>query len=282
MRTWLVIAVLAGAATRASAQTSAPAPQGVEVMVVGTYHFDNPGLDLFNAKADDVLKPVRQRELEVLAAALADFRPTKVMIERVAESDDLVDPFYEAFTPAAFARIRDERVQLGYRLAHRLGHKAVYAIDEQPSAGEPDYFPFGKVADWAKANDGTAWLDRLMAKGAEAAKETERLQGVTSVAGVLAARNAADEVEREQGLYYTLLAVGDANKQPGADLNAMWYLRNAKIFAKLQLAARPGDRVVVIYGAGHNYWLRHFAATTPGYRLIDPMPYLNRAVAASR
>ncbi len=55
------------------------------------------------------------------------------------------------------------------------------------------------------------------------------------------------------------------------------YLRNAKIFAKLMRQAKPGDRIVVVYGAGHNYWLRHFAGATPGYVSVDPMPYLKAA-----
>jgi hypothetical protein len=54
----------------------------------------------------------------------------------------------------------------------------------------------------------------------------------------------------------------------------MWYLRNAKMFSKLTLIARPGDRVLVLVGAGHAYWLRHFVETTPGFRLADPRPYL--------
>ena len=40
---------------------------------------------------------------------------------------------------------------------------------------------------------------------------------------------------------------------------------------------RPGARVLVVYGAGHGYWLRHFARETPGYRLVDVRPYLRDA-----
>jgi hypothetical protein len=32
--------------------------------------------------------------------------------------------------------------------------------------------------------------------------------------------------------------------------------------------------VLVVYGAGHNYWLREFAAGTPGFRLVDTNDYL--------
>jgi hypothetical protein len=62
----------------------------------------------------------------------------------------------------------------------------------------------------------------------------------------------------------------------------MWYLRNAKIFAKLINVAKPGDRILVVYGAGHGYWLRHFAATTPGYTSVDVTPYLKRAATKAR
>lgn len=72
MRWLAAVAAIAGAS---GALAQGPAP--IDVMVVGTYHMDNPGLDLANMKVDDVLKPERQKELEALSAALADFRPTR-------------------------------------------------------------------------------------------------------------------------------------------------------------------------------------------------------------
>jgi hypothetical protein len=38
--------------------------------------------------------------------------------------------------------------------------------------------------------------------------------------------------------------------------------------------ARPGDRILVVFGAGHTFWLRHFAALTPGYQLVEVNTYL--------
>ena len=77
-----------------------------------------------------------------------------------------------------------------------------------------------------------------------------------------------------------MLSIGDTEQQPGAEFNAMWYLRNAKIFAKLMTVAEPGDRILVVYGAGHAYWLRHFASETPGFTNVDPAPYLQIAAQA--
>ena len=278
--------VLAGlAAVFASAVTvpaSAQAAAAVQVMVLGTYHFDNPGLDLNNIKADDVLKPQRQKELEALAAALATFRPTKIMVERVVKEAGLADPRYATFKPEDLHENRDERVQVGYRLAHLLGHRTVFGIDEQPAEGEPDYFPFGKVDEWAKANDRGAALEALMGKAKAIAAEMESRQRRQSIPEMLLHDNSPAAEAESQGFYYALLEFGGTDAQVGADLNAMWYLRNAKIFAKLMKAAAPGDRILVVYGSGHNYWLRHFARTMPGYENIDPVPILAKAALSAK
>ena len=162
---WMLAMAGIAAATSASAGAPAEVPAPIEVMVVGTYHMANPGLDIHNVKADDVLKPARQRELEALSAALAAFRPTKIVVERIAKTPELLDHRYAEFTPAQLATNRDERVQVAYRLAHRLGMKQVYAIDEDPGPGEPDYFPFDKVVAWAKASNAQDRLDAHHGRG---------------------------------------------------------------------------------------------------------------------
>ena len=272
--------IVALAAITWAGAASAEEAKPVELMVVGTYHMNNPGLDLANVKADDVLKPERQRELEALSAALGEFRPTKIVVERIAKTPELLDHRYAEFTPSDLGKNRDERYQVAYRLAHSLGQKQVYAIDEDPGAGEPDYFPFGKVVDWAKANGAEPKLNAALDEvKAEVAQITD-LQATHSIAAVLASLNRPEKDEHAQAWHYRVLAYGDTDAQPGADLNAMWYLRNAKIFAKLMTVAKPGDRVLVVFGSGHNYWLRHFARMTPGFHNVDPVPYLQKAAAA--
>lgn len=269
----LVPMSLAMPAVASEPDASAP----VEVMVLGTYHMANPGLDLANMKADDVLKPQRQKELEALSAALEEFHPTKIVVERVVTDPKLIDPRYAEFSNADLAKNRDERVQIAYRLAKRMGMTTVYAIDEDPGEGEPDYFPFDKVVDWAKSNGAEPTLDAKMAEVKGEVARIEKLQSEGSIAYVLGNINRADRADQDQSWYYGVLALGDTEKQPGADLNAMWYLRNAKIFAKLMTVTKPGDRVLIVYGSGHNYWLRHFAKTAPGFRNVDPIPYLDKA-----
>lgn len=259
--------------TAAFAQTPDPAP--IEVMVLGTYHMSNPGQDLHNARVDPVTTPEKQAELDAVAEALARFEPTAIAIERVArDQSTMLDHRYPAFTPADLLTNPDERVQVGYRLAHRLGLERVYAIDEQDRDGQPSYFPFEDVQGWAEANGRMDVLGAMHAQVGAMIADMETRQRTDTVGGVLRWMNTAESAASDQTFYTAMLAFGAGDAQPGAILNGRWYTRNALIFARLMQAAKPGDRIVIVYGSGHSYWLRQFVQTTPGFRLVEANDYL--------
>lgn len=248
----------------------------VQVMVVGTYHFHNPGQDVHNAHVDPVTTPEKQAQLAALAERLAAFRPTAIALERVAaDPATLADQHFADFEPTDLLTDADERVQIGYRLAALARVDRVLAIDEQSDTR--DYFPFGPVVAWVEANGQQEAFGRLNAPVAAAMTELERRQSEDTIGAILADMNRRDHPvfgDAGQSFYYAMLAFGDGSEQPGAALNAGWYERNARIFAKLMHATGPGDRVVVVFGSGHSYWLRHFVEATPGFELVDPVPYL--------
>ena len=51
------------------------------IMILGSEHLANPGMDSFNRKMDDVLAPKRQREIKQLVTQLQAFQPTKIALE---------------------------------------------------------------------------------------------------------------------------------------------------------------------------------------------------------
>lgn len=262
--------------TIAVARTPSVEPAPIQVMIVGAFHFDNPGQDLNNATIDPVTTPAKQAELAAVAEGLRRFHPTAIAVERDAtDTATLLDHRYPEFTPAVLLTNPDERVQIGYRLAALEGLDRVYAIDEVGGEDERDYFPFGKVMAWIEAHDRQPEWEAMNGQVAAMTADLTRRQRTETIGALLADMNRRDHAfNGSMDFYYRLLAFGDAVDQPGAELNAAWYERNAKIFAKLMLAARPGDRIVVVYGAGHTYWLRHFVESTPGFVLVDPVPYL--------
>lgn len=245
----------------------------VQVMVLGTYHMDNPGQDLVNVRAADVLTPKRQDELAAVADALAKFKPTVVAVERITAAPDFVDERYARFDDAELARQRDERLQIGYRVARVAGLSTVHGIDEQPSAGEPDYFPFDKVQASTHARGQDAALDALMEQSGRMVAEFGRRQETSTVAELLQAANDEHGLA-DPSMYYALLGLDAGEDQPGAELLGYWYMRNAKIIAKLRDVVRPGDRVLVVFGAGHKHWLEQIATNAPGFEVVDARDYL--------
>lgn len=270
-----ILAALAALALPTAVLAQTPAPEPVEVMILGTYHFDNPGRDLHNARIDSVLTPDKQAQLEAVAEALIRFRPTAVAVERVAaDHTTMLDHRYPAFTPADLLTNADERVQIGYRLAHRMGLTRVYAIDEQEGDGEPTYFPFEAVHNWAHANGRAEDLAAMHATIAARMTDLEQRQRTQDVGSILAFMNGPESAAEDKAFHYALMQFGAGEAQPGAVLNGRWFTRNAEIFARLMQTAEPGDRIVVVYGAGHASWLRDMVQTTPGFRLVDPDDYL--------
>lgn len=261
----------------ALAQTTAPAP--IQVMVLGSFHMNNPGRDMNNMRVDSVTTPQKQTELAAVADALARFQPTAVAIERVApDQTTMLDNGWPDYRPEHLLTNADERVQIGYRLAARAGIDRVYAIDEKDREGQPTYFPMGPLMGWVQANGRMQDFQAIGGAIQGAIAQMEARQRERTVGQLLAEINAPDHPlvgPAGQGIYYSMIGFGAGDSQPGADLNARWYARNAQIFARLVQVAKPGDRIVVIYGTGHAYWLRHFVETTPGFELVEPTTYLS-------
>ena len=106
------------------------APAEVQVMLLGTYHFANPGRDVIKQDIDDVLQPRRQAELEDLVSRLASWKPDRIAVEQPISQTDSTRARYARYLAKTFAPSRNEVVQIGFRLASRLGHDAVYPIDD--------------------------------------------------------------------------------------------------------------------------------------------------------
>ena len=269
-------AILTGIAAIFVAASVNAAEKPVQVMVLGAYHFGNPGLDTNNIKVDSVLTPDKQKQLDAVATVLLTFKPTHVMVEMQSEEPDFNLAAYRRFTTDRLKTEANEIDQIGFRIAKRAGLAEVQGIDEQPKAGEPDYYPYDVVQSTAAQFDQTKILDDGNATVKTWLAQFENDQKTASVASLLVRTNS-DPLYLKMDSYYSWLRIGDKDVQAGADLNAMWYLRNAKIFGKLMQVAKPGDRILVVYGGGHGFWLRHFASLVPGYRNVDVMPYLARA-----
>jgi hypothetical protein len=260
-----ILALTFGAMPPAVSQQSpaekAAAPARAEVLVLGTYHMANPGHDIFNMQADDVLAPKRQAEIAQVMAVLKKFQPTKIAVEREV-GDKRIAKDYADYLAGTHELTRNEIEQIGFRLARELGHKAVYPVDVD---GE---FPFQRVVNYAKANGRSKDLDAILAEIGGMVKAQGEYLASHTILEALLFMNSDDKITRDVGFYYREARFGEPWEWAGADLVAEWFRRHMRLYANVaQLADTSNERILVIYGAGHLGWLQHDFTSDPTLRL---------------
>ena len=255
MRTTLVLPLVLAIPVASLAQ-SGPRP---EILVLGTYHMSNPGHDIHNIQADDVLSPRRQREIAQLIQVLKRFHPTKIAIEAEVGSQR-VGQEYSDYLAGKYTLSRNEIDQIGYRLAKELGHRVVYPVDE---GGE---FPWKRLVNYAKANGLAEKFDSLDSSMSAQVREQSDFLRSHTVLEMLEYMNSDAMAAGGVALYYALVRYGDPFDYAGPDLLAAWYQRNIRIYHNIvALINSPNDRILVIYGAGHLGWLRQDVPNEDGH-----------------
>lgn len=264
--------LLAGAIALASGQDTPPpaAAAAPVVMLVGVYHFDNPGRDVVNMAADDVTTPARQRESERLTTQFGRFRPTIVAIEEVGELPALESQGYADFSAGRREGSRNERDQLGFRLARESGARVASVDVDMP-------LPFGPLMEAAEAT-APERVEAVMAMAQRQADETSAALATGTVADALIYLNSPEVLTRNESLYYMMLPVSadEGATLPGVSVASAWYERNLRICTRILSAAQSGQRVIVFYGSGHIPQLAQCLGHA-GVRLEDPLPYLSAA-----
>jgi Family of unknown function (DUF5694) len=232
-----------------------------EILVLGVYHMSNPGHDIHNMQADDVLSPKRQLEMAQLIEVLKKFRPTKIAIEASVGSKRVAQE-YADYLAGKYVLSRNEDDQIGYRLARELGHHAVYPVDEDGD------FPWQRVVNYAKANGIAEKLDAVSAGWGTLVKEQGDFLRSHTVLETLQFMNSDSRVARDMGFYFAVARFGEPFEYAGPDLLAAWYQRNIRIYRNIvALIDSPSERILVIYGSGHLGWLRQNVADDPAVKL---------------
>ncbi|MBR9853261.1 MAG: hypothetical protein GYB37_01610 [Algicola sp.] len=243
--------------------------QKTKVLVVGTFHFDFPGLDEVKTSEDDkidVLQEPKKSELEDLVAYIKKFNPTKIAIEARPYWNTMQK--YKEYKNGMHKDDRDERYQLGMRIAADLELDSIYGIDA--TALSNDLYKqdsiyanklFNKV-DWNIEDPYWAYAEPYFEYRDKKMKDLHLLDFIKSM-------NTREAHNFNFGLYLTgSIATGDGQ---GADhLSMWWYNRNARIFSKLiNITKSPKERILVVFGNGHAAILRQLLEASPQYEFVE-------------
>ena len=73
-----------------------------EILVIGTYHFNNPGLDVAQYKVLDIMGEKPQKQLEEISSAIAKFKPTKIFTEWELKDQLALDTLYNQYRDGTY------------------------------------------------------------------------------------------------------------------------------------------------------------------------------------
>jgi len=265
-----LLMLITGSASVARAQFAALGGKtaGAQVLVIGSYHMSNPGLDAVTVRADDVLAPKRQREIEELATRLAAFRPTKVAIEIPYGKDSVSNALYRRYVAGSYTLDRTEMQQLGFRVAKSAGLPRIYGVDYDLDVN------LAPVMVWALTHGQPDLASAAQGLSAKLLAEADSMMKHATVGELVSALNSA-RADSAHGIYMAALRVGADTSYPGANATARWYERNLKIASNiLRVIDSPTDRVLVIIGAAHAPILRELLERVPGVRSVSPRDVL--------
>ena len=257
----------------ARAQTAAPcAANTSQIMILGTYHMDSPGLDSYNLKADDVLSDRRQKEIDQLLDGLERFKPTKIAVEGQYNQDYWTKRYHD-YLAGSYKPGRNEVEQIGFKLAKRLNHPDIYPVDYQMwmDGRVPAEIADPVVKAKASQNSNDAPEDKP-----DWIKREEELFKKSTVVEYLRYLNSDQARRPDHASYFDLLLPDDTNAPyRRTDLVTNWYKRNLRIFTNINRVAKfPGDRILLVIGSGHESILSDFARSSNYFCLVSAEDYL--------
>ena len=279
LRVTVALAAVHACASPLQAQSPWPAdaPQA-EVMLLGTFHFADQGLDSYRPRFDiDVRSPERQAEIESIVEQLAAFNPTRVAVERKPERQVQLDSLYRAYRAGEFELGPNEIYQIGFRLAARLGHERVWAID----APARSFFPGMTQAQWDSAQAVRPAVDPTWdAHYMHWYAYEDSLKTTMPLADFLLYMNQPERLLRSHGAYLVGTFRSSAGPEDwwGVDAMSFWWNRNLRMFSNImRLRQAPDERILVVVGVGHVPIIRHSIEAAPDVRLVEVGEYLRPA-----
>lgn len=237
----------------------------IKVLLLGVFHFENPGLDVAQFKNADILSASRQKEVIEVVNKLKAFAPDKIFIESPPESQVTIDSALAQYKAGKFTLHANEIQQLGFRLATDLKLPTLYGVDYLGAD-----FPFDSLMK--SANDaGQLSLTSFIKKIIDSVQTSfnEHMQKST-ISEILIWQNSLQASLSGVDFYFRLLVAGKPGNHVGSYLTSEWWRRNMIIYENiLKCLSGSEEKILVIFGSGHTALLREMMKFNPNIKLVD-------------
>ncbi len=249
-----------------------------EILVIGTYHFNNPGLDVAQYKVLDIMGEKPQKQLEEISTAIAKFKPTKIFTEWELKDQLALDTLYNKYQEGTYFDyvaqkypkrkfyLQNEIVQLAFRAAKKMNHKKVYAIDYQETS-----FDFDSIMKFADSIRLPNFKKEVMLEIKDIETKSNALFAQNDLLKCLYYFNSKEL--RETDIPWYVGKINDSDKLGtyiGAFLASEWYRRNLYMLANIQKQTETSDnRIMVLAGASHITMFLDLLKHDSNYKMVE-------------
>ena len=232
--------------------------QRAQLLLLGTFHFKDAGLDGYKPRYDvDIFSEKKQEELKVVLDELKNFAPTKIAVEFKKQNQPKLDSLYEAYLSGNFDLRANEIYQVAFRLGKMMGHKKLYAVDATARSfekeGNETYYKEKAGYYMQQATpEQLAYESALDSAYFTLYEMDDRMKTRVPLKDTFMYINSPGRLSAGHGHYLIgTFKMGEGTDYFGPDSSIWWYTRNMRIFHNLLRIKEPGDRIMLLIGAGH-------------------------------
>jgi len=182
-----------------------------QVLLIGVFHFNNPGYDLTKTETFNVMSEASQKELGAITDKIKEFGPDKIFVEWQYSEQHILDTLYDLYKdgtyftyiqqryPKSTFYTQNEIFQLAFRAGKKAGLPKIHAIDY------PMSWPYDSLqAAMLKAGQ-VALRKTIDDKIKEFGEQDNALRKRLTLTQLLLAVNKSSARNTNLGLYITYL-----------------------------------------------------------------------------
>lgn len=222
-----------------------------EIILVGTFHFEQ----------DEELINSKEYEVKELVDYLAEFKPTKIVLEWEKTEGDELNKEYEN-TEDNYSI--DEVQQVGFRLAQKLQHEKIYAVNWAGHLIQDDMINLNNEIQNSYP-DLLNIMGTLSENAPEISSEVELINSFRQL-------NNEDSIKEFEKMYLSFVEVKDGKGQmKGFDFLNKWMERELIIFKNIieTSSSNSEDRILLLIGSDHLWMLRKLFKGI-GWDVVNP------------
>ncbi len=246
-----------------------------KIILIGTFHFNNPGRDVRKEPDFDILSEQSQMELGTITSKISSLHPSQFFVEWPYKEQPELDSLYQLYLAGNYFKSLDtqkgnyrfysqnEIFQLAFFTAKKSGIGRIRGIDYNDAQ-----FPYDSLLISMKLAGQTDLLEENENYDTPVPQKQLSKQGLIQK---ILGQNTAASRRKNSGWYIQVAnRAGDSTNFVGAYLASEWFRRNLYMYAQLQKHTNARDRyVVLLLGAGHVAMMKKFIEEDNRFEILE-------------